>query len=194
MHGQKSQIDFILVDNWTSTRIENAEAGKFIDMGSDHTAVKALLKLTRAQRKKRRKPTRQSERASWPPNDLKEYQKELDRQLGNADDANGIQAKYDEVEKAFINASNITKTAKEDAERDDKVLKQLLERRRAILSDRTQERAQMSKQIRKEVRRKKEDERSIKISETLDKFSEIEQIKAIKSRMKVNLAMGMKDK
>jgi exonuclease III len=41
--GQTSQLDYILVDNWTRAKLQDVESGSWIDLGSDHTCLKAVL-------------------------------------------------------------------------------------------------------------------------------------------------------
>ena len=41
--GQWSQLDYFLVDKWFRSRWGNIESGNFIDLGSDHKALKGVL-------------------------------------------------------------------------------------------------------------------------------------------------------
>jgi endonuclease/exonuclease/phosphatase family metal-dependent hydrolase len=57
--GQQSQLDYILVDTWTRAKLQDVEAGGWIDLGSDHLCLQAVLNFERRSRKsgKKKAPT-----------------------------------------------------------------------------------------------------------------------------------------
>ena len=71
------------------------------------------------------------------------------------------------------------------------LLQELIDERKALPSSDRARRCQISKKIKKEVKRMKDEERSAKISRILENFSQIQSIKAIKDRRKMDLTIGM---
>ena len=84
---------------------------------------------------------------------------------------------------ALIEASQFAREAPiVAAEEPSVVLAQLIQERRALASTETQQRMEISKRIKKEVQRNKEEARSEKINTILTGFSNIRHLKVIKSR------------
>ena len=92
-----------------------------------------------------------------------------------------------------MEASSFSASLESQRQEDDPELQTLIDERRSIPSGDTQERTKISKQIRQEIRRIKEEQRSSKINGILSSFSNIRQIKIIKGRKKADLTIGMQD-
>ena len=53
--GQTHQLDYVLVDNWSRSKLRDAEASTCVNLGSDHLALRVCFDLTRPARNKLRK-------------------------------------------------------------------------------------------------------------------------------------------
>ena len=111
--------------------------------------------------------------------------------------AEALHDKYRKLQFAIVQASQIAAAPviEEDTLALNSVskLQQLIDERKALSHSDTARRCQISKDIRRETRRIKEEERSAKIDTILTYFSKIRAIKAIKSRRKMDLTIGMTD-
>ena len=72
-------------------------------------------------------------------------------------------------------------------------LQKLIEEQKAFPNTDKTRRVQIIKDIRKEVKRHKDEQRAAKIDKILANFSQIKSIKAIKNRKKRDITIGMKD-
>ena len=83
--GHTSQLDYILVNNFTKAKLKDVEAGSWIDLGSDHACLKAELDCRRKSRKVRKKKKVGSNTSvAWPPQSVADYTQKLEMLLENA--------------------------------------------------------------------------------------------------------------
>ena len=166
--GIGRQLDYILVDSWTRAKLRDVEAGHRVDLGSDHLCLMALLNFRQKARKKRKKASK--EQALWPPESVPDYVSKLDLLLDDALQAEALQDKYCKLQSAITEASQRTASSQQflaQWEEPADHLRELIEQRRSLPSTDRASRCAISKQIRKEVRRIKDAERSAKIDKIL---------------------------
>ena len=194
-----SQLDYILVDKWLNSKLQDVETANAIDLGSDHVCLKAVLKFEHEFQKRRKEKERKIRpaKAAWPPQSLAVYTEKLEELLKDVRNDEAVHEKYLKTQEALIKASllaacsDISPEAEEEVEVP--VLRKLIVERKSLPASDTERRCQVSKEIRKEVKKLKAEQRAAKINTILKNFSKIAAIKAIKSRRKMDLTIGMLD-
>ena len=198
-HGSTSQLDYILVDNRTKSQLKDVEAGNIIDLGSDHFCIKAIMKFEQKFKSERKKGQRKapSAKALWPPESIAAYVEKLDQLLETVRLEEAAHERYLKTQEALIKASvhaarqvQIVETREDSAT---SALRTLIDERKSLPKNEPERRCQVSKKIKKEIKRLKAEERAAKIDTILTKFSKLNTIKAIKSRKKIDLNVGMVD-
>ena len=104
----------------------------------------------------------------------------MDTQLDTADLVASLEDKYIKIEEALVQSACFAAEARTVCAEEDPVIQQLIEERRRIPSSESSRRADISKEIKKKIRQKKDEVRSAKINDILSSFSNIRQIKVIK--------------
>ena len=152
--GQQSQLDYVLVDNWSRTKLRDTEAGTWIDLGSDHAALRVVLDFSKPSATKKRH-TRAKRKAAWPPTDLEAYRIKLDALLDDASVSDALQERCGKIEDALMEASCFASGSSDPILEESSALQMLIDERKALPITEAHRRTELSKSIKKEVRRKK---------------------------------------
>ena len=95
--------------------------------------------------------------------------------------------------KASLHAACPSEAAKPKEDTESIALRKLIDERKSLAKSESGRRCQLSKDIRREVKRLKAEKRATKINAILTNFAKLGNIKAIKKRKKMDLTVGMID-
>jgi len=166
------------------------------DLGSDHRAVRASLRIlcTEAKKQRSNKQTRKAptHQTKWPPEDLDDFKTYLTNKLDNIVLTNNLDERCRQIEEALRDATKLneatTRHMKRNNERHN--LTQLIQQRRELTNN-DPHRKTISKQINKEIKAVKKIERQAQIEKILEEFKGLKQISGIKSRKEKPLITSM---
>ena len=167
--GQAHQLDYLLTDNWSRSKLKDAEASTCVDLGSDHLALRVCFDFTKPARNKSR-IIHALRKAKWPPNDIDKYLSKLHILLEDAQVTLALEDKYEKIETALVEASQYEKDAQRKLLEEGSLLDQLIDERKAVPRADAKKRTAISKRIKRELRRRKEEEISEKINVIMSSF------------------------
>ena len=185
--------------------VQNCEATRIVDLGSDHKAIHLRSEITRPRYQqsctKTRQQTNKKFNTSWPPADKTSYTNNLTAQLDNTQLSQQLDERCRQIEEAIKAALDMTnnndsdiltdRSAKTIRGMNNKTLDDLISQRRATSSRDTLERSKLSKLISKEVRAINRARRRAQIDSILQRYKDLKRIANIKDNNKKQLIPSM---
>jgi len=195
-HGPR-QLDYILLDNGLRSKLRDVESGNLLDLGSDHKCLTASFSFESCNHNQKTKGRRKPNIASpWPPRSLQQYTEQLQQELDGINPRETVEMRHCKIQEAMISASHQqgcdrhSNSVKEDRH---ELLEKLIAERKTLPGSNATQRGQLSKAIRKELRRIREEARCQKIHGLLSNFSQLKAIGGIKDRKKKHMTIQMED-
>lgn len=169
--GHTSQLDYILLDNWSSAKLQDVEAGRGIHVGSDHACLKAEFNFKRRSRqRKKTKDKPPGMRPAWPPASIQDYATKPEELLPDVWHEEAVHDTYRRLQVAIAEASlgaapeqNRNDEDKNEATSSANVVQKIIDERKALPSTDTSRRCEISKDIKKTIKKMKDEERSMRI-------------------------------
>ena len=196
--GERKQLDYFLGDKYLMRNVMDVEATQDIDLGSDHNCLKLRILLRKDTRpststKRSKKPTKM---AAWPPHDVLVYRETLEEQFSNTHLLNSLADKCEQIQEAIKKAMDFDKEDVQVQARAEppSLLRELIEKRKALGSEGASERAVISKEIKKEMRKMRRCKAEERIEKILAGFSGLGAIAGIKSYRKKTCITELENK
>ena len=153
-NGRPRQLDYFLAPISLRRSVQDAGSTSVLDMGSDHSTVKLVIRRKDGRTQKSNARYRVS--SGWCSVDTGLYLKSLQDLLGDLETDLDLHSRAEEIEKALVQATANSQMAGpqvQDHQADEMIrLEDLLQRRRDLRSEQRAERAQISYLIKKELR------------------------------------------
>ena len=173
------------------------ESGNLLDLGSDHKCLTASFSFESCNHNQKTKGRRKPNIASpWPPRSLQQYTEQLQQELDGINPRETVEMRHCKIQEAMISASHqqgCDRHANSVNEDRHELLEKLIAERKTLPSSNATQRGQLSKAIRKELRRIREEARCQKIHGLLSNFSQLKAIGGIKYRKKKHMTIQMED-
>ena len=196
-HGRKRTIDYICMDRCLRHKMADAGASKQIDLGSDHRAVYARLKLEKVRVCRWKQPKRSKSKVGWKPSDADLYNAQLYGRLVDLRRSAELELTADAIGHQLLKLEQlVVQTAETCTLADHKMTarlglsgetQNLIKARRdcATLADwQVADRPRLSKMIQKSIRRDIRQHKRQRIEEQVAAFRDLKSISGIRKRGK----------
>ena len=192
---KQKQLDYILVASSTMKMVHDAGVMIDVNLGSDHKALYLKINTLRNRGKSHRKKKQASIPVSWKQVDVKQFGEQVSEMLKMSSLHQDLDTRSKQLAAGLALARN--KSVKPETTypktQDELHLESLIEKRR-LLPHASPQRTDVSKEIRKQVRKLTAKERRSHISDMLDKFADLKNIHRIKTRKKRQLMISAMDR
>lgn len=161
-NGHEHQLDYILVSRSLWKHTVDAQSTICPDLGSDHKAVQARLRIfgTVRPQKKKSSASRKDKQLRWPPSSIDKFKADLTNSLDDLLLTHDLDERCSQIEDALHDALKFNTTTKQHiphhASHDN--VTYLVKQRRALPNNAPQ-RAELSKRIKKKIKAIKKMER-----------------------------------
>jgi len=191
-HGRKRQIDYVLVDRHLRTHVLDAEVCSRLDLGSDHRAVKVILKIN-CKMKSYKYKAEHVPVVGWVPKNIEQYEKDLDLKLHDLRAAvllenrsESLENKLSELESAVAQTAKLHQKIERVVKRSvvTTETKELIDKRRMNSGLSPSERADISKKIQRQLRQSLRRNQNEQVAQKIEAFRDLKSIAAIRKHNK----------